>query len=233
MKIPAFLAGTLTMALTLSLTLSMSQAADTLRQQHEIPAITRVVIETPGDVGVRPGAPPSLTIEAEQKVLDALDFVVDGDTLFLRSKRGFSTQHGLGYVIVVPKLQALTSRSSGSSKVGAFSGKRLDIEIAGSGDATLEGVVAQDLRLHVSGSGNIEASGSGKSLQAEISGSGGILAGRYAVTRAEANISGSGEIVVNASKTLSAVISGSGNIRHTGKPVITRSISGAGSVDPL
>lgn len=226
MKRFALLSGLLAMTL-------VAQAAGVLRQRHDIPAITQVVIETPGDLEIRPGAQASLTIEAEQKTLDALDFVIDGETLFLRNKGGFSTQQGLRYLIVVPKLQSFSSRSSGNSTVGAFHGERLDVEIGGSGDVTLTGIKARRLNLRVSGSGNIEAGGGGDALRAEISGSGGIRAEGYAVARAETRIDGSGEILVRASKELEAVIRGAGSIRYAGKPAVTQVISGAGSVDPL
>ncbi|MDR2690672.1 MAG: DUF2807 domain-containing protein [Azoarcus sp.] len=226
MKIPPILAGLLVTTL--------AHGAGTIRQEHDIPAIDRVVLETPGDLEIRPGAQARLSIEAEQKVLDALDFSTSGGTLTLRSKGGgFSTQYGINYVVVVPHLHLLSNRGSGGATVGAFHGDTLDVELAGSGNIALDGVEAKRLSLHVSGSGSIAATGNGDALKAEISGSGSIDAEHYAAARAEAKIGGSGEIRVHARERLDADISGAGNIRYLGKPSITHAITGAGSVDPL
>jgi hypothetical protein len=213
--------------------MTLANAAESTTQQHELPGVSRVTIETVGDLQLRPGAEARLTIEAEPEVLQKLDISIQKDTLFLRGKGNIKTQHAVRFVAVIPRLQSLASHGSGNATVGAFHGKQLDIELAGSGDIALDGVKAGRLTLHVSGSGNIDAAGSGDALRAEISGSGEIRANGYAVSRAEAKIGGAGEIRLHASESLNAVIDGAGNIRYEGSPAVTQSISGAGSIDPL
>ncbi|MDR1463201.1 MAG: DUF2807 domain-containing protein [Azoarcus sp.] len=213
--------------------MTLSEAAELAIRRHELPGVSRVVIETVGDLQVRPGAEARLTIEAEAEVLQELDISIQEDTVFLCSKGNIKTRHAVKFVTVLPRLQSLSSRGSGDATVGAFDGKQLDIELGSSGNIALDGVKAEQLTLHVAGSGHIDATGRGDTLRAEISGSGEIRAEGYVVIRAEAKIGGAGEIRLHASESLDAVIDGAGNIRYTGSPAVTQSISGAGSIGPL
>jgi hypothetical protein len=221
-------------ALILSMTAAQARSEPPVRQQYRIPEATGVVIETVGEVDIRPGKVSSLTIEAEPRVLEALAFAVEKGILFLRSKGDFSTRHPVRYTVVVPRLQRLSSQGSGQVTASAFhGGEELLVEAAGSGDVALDGIESRRLLLRISGSGNIDAVGKGEALQAEISGAGEIRAERYPVARAEAKITGSGEIRLSANTRLEAVIEGAGDIRYGGNPEVIRRISGAGSVDPL
>jgi hypothetical protein len=224
---------TLSLLLVLCGLPTLARAAEPVSQQHALPGVRRVVIETPGELRVHPGKEARLTIEAEPDVLRALDVSIRGNTLFLRSKENFKTQRGLVYVVTLPRLDALTSQGGGDVTVGAFQGEELAIELAGSGNIALAGVKTGRLDLKVSGSGNIDARGSGDALYAEISGAGEIRAENCAVRHAQAKIGGSGEIRLTARERLAATIDGAGNIRYGGAPTVTQSISGAGSVDPL
>jgi hypothetical protein len=218
---------------TLLLMVPMAHCTEPIRQRHAVSGIERVVIETPGSLQIRPGPEAQLTIEAEPEVLRQLDNVSEKGVLYLRSKGSFSTQRGLRYELVIPRLRALSVQGSGDVTVGDFRGEALDVDLGGSGEVALEGVKIERLGLQLSGSGNIEASGRGNALQVEIAGSGGIGAEGYAVARAVAKITGSGNISVHADKQLTAIIDGSGNIQYKGHPVVTQSVSGSGSVDPL
>ncbi|NUP94991.1 MAG: DUF2807 domain-containing protein [Planctomycetaceae bacterium] len=117
---------------------------------------------------------------------------------------------------------------------------RLEVDLAtptlasygldGSGDATISGLSGGDLRLGISGSGGIRASGTVDSLVASISGSGSIAARELATRRASVSIAGSGDAQVWASEALDVSISGSGDVLYRGNPAVNRSIAGSGSI---
>jgi hypothetical protein len=207
--------------------------AETVQSQRiDIPAaVQRVVIETPGDLEIRPGTAGRLTIEAEPHVLRKLDNTPQQDTLTLGSKDSFSIQHRIRYTLEIPKLQSLTARGSGAIQIGAFKGDTLELELAGNGDATVRDIAFKHFALRISGSGDIDINGRGETLAAEITGSGNIRAENLAVTRAETKITGAGDITVNTSQHLTAAIAGAGNIRYKGQPQITPSISGIGTIN--
>ena len=207
--------------------------AEAVRSQRmDIPAsVQRVVIETSGDLEIRPGAAGRLTVEAEPRVLQKLDNAFQRDTLYLRSKDSFDTQHGIRYVLEIPRLRSLTARGNGTAQIGAFQGDALELELVGNGDATIEGVAFKHLALRISGSGNIDISGRGETLDAAVNGVGNIRAENLVVAHAEATITGVGDIYLQATKQIKGEIVGSGHIRYKGRPE-TPPI-GTNSIEPL
>jgi hypothetical protein len=214
---------------------SDGHVAGLAREEYALPAgIERVVIETLGDMEIRLGTEARLIVKAEPEVLRQLDNSPVKDTLFLRSKGSFSTQQGVHYELVLPRLRVLASKGSGDIALGAFSGETLDVDLAGSGSVRLDGVEFERLDLKVSGSGDIAATGRGRELHAEIAGSGNIHAENYVVTRAKAEVGGSGGISVHPRERLETAIAGAGDIRYRGNPAVTRTTAtGAGSVEPF
>lgn len=102
--------------------------------------------------------------------------------------------------------------------------------IEGSGDATLSGLAGGDLRLGISGSGSIRATGTVDALHAAVSGSGSIAARELGARTASVSIAGSGDVHVWASENLDVSISGSGDVLYRGSPALNRSIAGSGSI---
>ena len=64
----------LTLASLLFMTLA--NAAELATRQHGLPGVSRVMIETLGDLRVHLGAEARLTIEAEEEVLQKLDISI-------------------------------------------------------------------------------------------------------------------------------------------------------------
>ncbi|HWZ34591.1 MAG TPA: head GIN domain-containing protein [Mucilaginibacter sp.] len=126
-----------------------------------------------------------------------------------------------------------------------------NINLTGSGNVTFkDGLNATDMRLHVSGSGNIQGKLTAKALDASISGSGNLKlsgaaenqnvgvsgSGNYSArdlnsANANVSVSGSGNASVYASTGLNAHVSGSGGVHYGGNPKnVSKSKSGSGSI---
>jgi len=195
--------------------------------------VTRIEFATPGELVVKRGAEEKLVIEAEPKVLAALDPAVKGDTLELRSKGSFKTEKNLKYLLTVKAFRSLKTTGSGNSEVEGFEGKEMDVTAAGSGNIELKGLIAERMGLTIANSGDISAKGRAKSLSARIDGAGTLDAASVPAKTVEAKLAGSGTIRVHAEETLKATLSGAGSIEYKGNPKLTQSISGAGSIDRL
>jgi hypothetical protein len=111
-----------------------------------------------------------------------------------------------------------------------------EVNLSGSGDAFFkEGLAANALKLHISGSGDITGKIDVKTLESSISGSGdmrlngragsssvdvvgsGDYTARSLVTQSTTvNVTGSGDAEVNASDRVDASVHGSGDVRYTG-----------------
>jgi hypothetical protein len=115
--------------------------------------------------------------------------------------------------------------------------KNLDrISLTGSGDAFFkEGITANNMRLNISGSGDMAGRIDAKSVDCSISGSGDMKLTGHAETSSVSlvgsgdyearslvtvncavRVTGSGDAQVNASEKIDASVSGSGDVRYTG-----------------
>lgn len=215
------------------MTQGLSHAAAVEKKTVPTPGVTRIEFATPGELLVKQGSEEKLVIEAEPKVLAALDPAQKGDTLRLQSKGSFKTEKGLKYTLTIKGFRSLKTTGSGNSEVSSFEGKEMDITAAGSGNIELKGLIAERMSLTIANSGDISAKGRAKSLSARIDGAGTLDAASVPAKTVEAKLTGSGAIRVHAEETLKASLSGAGSIEYKGKPKITQSISGAGSIDPM
>ena len=104
-----------------------------------------------------------------------------------------------------------------------------DWKVRGSGDLVLSGLDQADLRLGISGSGSVAATGSVKTVDLDVSGSGAARPKDLAAQSVKIRIRGSGDAEVAAAADADISISGSGNIELYGHPVLRRSeIRGSG-----
>jgi hypothetical protein len=226
--------GILVMQLAADLPFQASaNAAGLEKMVKATPGVTRVIMDAPGEMSIRPGNDEKVVIEAEAKVLAKLEAVVSGDTLTLKTKGNFRTDKGITYSITQRKLRSLKTLSSGNVTIAGFTGNDLDIEASGSGDIALTGIKSPRLVLNIKDAGNIRAQGDGAVLIAAIEGSGNIDALKYVARRAEASIEGAGNITIRAEESLKASIEGVGNIEYAGKARVTKRIDGAGNIGPV
>jgi hypothetical protein len=107
------------------------------------------------------------------------------------------------------------------------------VSVAGSSDIEVRGLKGPEFGAHISGSGDVHATGRVDKLDASISGSGDLKLADLETRDAKIKIAGSGDARVNATATLDVHIAGSGDVRYKGDPKITRSIAGSGNVSKL
>ena len=210
--------------------MSFAAAADTMTKPAA--GVTRVVNNTVGELIVKPGTDEKLVVEAEAKVLQALDISVKGDTMTL-SSRSFKTDKPVIFTLSIKAFRGLKTGGSGNNSVEGFAGNEADVELGGSGNIDLKNLKFGRMGIVQTGSGNVDVSGGGKTLTARVDGSGNIDATKYPAQVVEAKLDGSGNIRVHADETLKAAIGGAGNIEYKGKAKVTQSITGAGSVDRI
>jgi hypothetical protein len=168
------------------------------------------------DVDVSFGETQSVVVETDDNLLELIETVVQGDTLFIRHKPNTSTTTRLGVhvTIVMASLESVT--------------------VAGSGNVTIEGLDEDRVTFNLPGSGMITARGTAKTVDATLSGSGNIQCGDLEAENADVHINGSGNVTVYASQSLTAAISGSGNVQYRGNPEdVDESVTGSGNITAL
>lgn len=122
------------------------------------------------------------------------------------------SRHALQVEIVAPRLPPLT--------------------VHGTGNVSLENLQQHDLRIDLSGAGNVDATGTVHTAKVTSSGAGNVDLGELNATDATVSVAGVGNIDVNASGNVNASVAGAGNVSLHRKPAqLTSQISGIGSVD--
>lgn len=105
------------------------------------------------------------------------------------------------------------------------------ITMSGSGDLTGK-INATSVECSLSGSGDIRLSGRAENAKVKLVGSGDLSARELQTVNTYVEVVGSGDASVNASGSLNAKLSGSGDINYRGNPKsVSKSKSGSGDIN--
>ncbi|HHG86209.1 MAG TPA: DUF2807 domain-containing protein [Bacteroidetes bacterium] len=202
------------------------------------------------DIVLTQGETQSVSITAQQNIIDKLKTNVSGDVWTIDFKGCVRTKSDVKIEITVPNLTLVGI--SGSGRVTATNRFTelgdVVLDISGSGHIALDmdandvtikisgsGSIEQGLRANVvsskiSGSGNIELSGTCNDHSYRVAGSGDLHAFELETRNSTVKIAGSGNAEVRASESLNVSISGAGNVSYKGTPTIDVNISGSGNL---
>jgi hypothetical protein len=104
------------------------------------------------------------------------------------------------------------------------------VEVAGSGDITLEGLDQDALELRVQGAGDVEASGTVDRLTASIQGAGDARLSQLRTRTARVEVQGAADAELNVSEELDVTVQGAADVSYTGNPRVRSDIEGAGDI---
>jgi hypothetical protein len=185
----------------------------TLRTEvRDVDGFSTIELQGGGHVVIEQNGTESLSIEAEDNLLDDLTSDVSSGTLRLGTTPGTSVEPTL----------PVTYRITVEDLAG--------VRLSGSGSVTAAGIATSAISIDISGSGDVTVDGTADSQTVTISGSGDYSAGDLLSRSSIAEISGSGNATVNVRDLLDARISGSGNATYTGDPQVSQEISGSGEL---
>ncbi len=187
----------------------------------DLPSFSKLSYGIPGTLYLRQGAQ-RVEIECSDDTFEKIEFRISGDELIIESKdnRGWSNigKSDLTIYVSMENIEGVNLSGSGEL-IGeqSINTDDLKLRISGSGNITLA-TSASGLSAEISGSGKITLSGKANSLKARISGSGNVKAENLTVDTVDASISGSGDIYITANEEITARVSGSGNVYYKGEP---------------
>jgi len=193
---------------------SLHGSGNVKTEARTVKGFDRVDVSGSAKLIIEQGESESLTITADDNLLDYLTSDVEGSKLILGVKSGNSLQPTapITYKLIVKKLNAIGA--SGSITVDA------------------KDIQTDSLTVAVSGSGELSISGNSNEQKIAISGSANYKAESFSTKDTSISISGSGKAVLAASNRLDVEVSGAGEVRYIGEPKITKNISGSGIVEP-
>jgi hypothetical protein len=184
----------------------------TATQARSVPAFTRVDLAGANNVIVRVGARRSVTVHADDNLLGRVTTRVRSGRLVIGPTPGnLSAKSPMFVAVSLPSLDALTLRGAGNISVTGIDSRRFTVAL--------------------SGSGNVEATGTTTQLRVTISGQGNAVLRGLIARDANAVLSGEGGITLTATHSLTARVSGSGSVVYGGNPPhVTQSVTGNGTI---
>ncbi|GAA4326894.1 head GIN domain-containing protein [Pontixanthobacter gangjinensis] len=166
------------------------------------------------------GSEGQLTVKAESNLQEHIVTEVKNGTLNIKPEKGYNLSPKEEILIIVPVESIIEIAVTGSGDIWTkdrLSASNMKVQVTGSGDLKLE-LDVEDLEGMVTGSGDIELKGNSKNFECTVTGSGDFDAFNLQAENVEARVSGSGDIMVYAGNSLKASVSGSGDIVYKGNP---------------
>lgn len=180
-------------------------------ETRDVDPFANLHIRGAADVSISIGEPQSLVVETDDNLLELLETDVGGDTLEIKFSERVSPRVGPDVEIVVPALEGIKVDGAAEIAIDAMAGEeleiivngvaavrgsgtvdRLKVDVNGAGVISFFDLVAEEVDIAISGSGDAEVHAT-RSLSATVTGSGEIVYQGDPLAVAT-NITGSGSI---------------------------------------
>ena len=176
----------------------ITQAVDNLT------SFDNIISNAPFDIEFTQRDEQTVSIYGEPQQIENVNLTLVGKTLVVGSKSDGNMSH-VKVIITAPEL--------------------LCVVLSGSGDVDVKHLDADNFTATISGSGDIELTGTCYKAEYNVNGSGDIDADEFRVDYLDATVNGSGSIECRCTDTLNANVIGSGDIEIKGP---TRQVNRAG-----
>lgn len=198
---------------------------------REVPPFTAVTLAAPIELRVRVGGPQAVAVTIDGNLQEHLATRVEDGTLVVDAGRRIRWDGPARVEITVPSLARLEVAGAGDALVEGSAGGDVALVVAGAGDLVWKGTAGR-VSARVVGAGDLELHGRAERLEVEVAGSGDVDGRGLVAGDADVSVSGSGDVQVRlAGGALSARVAGSGTVRWSGEGRVERaSVSGAGEI---
>jgi len=188
------------------------------------------------DYYIKQGSTNAVRVEAPAKLLPYIVTEVKGGVLNVSTKNhtnwgNLFNNEKIAIYITAKDINSIQFSGSGDVyfKEGINS-TDMRISMSGSGDLTGK-ITAKSVECSLTGSGDLRLSGRAENAKVKLVGSGDLSTRELQTVNSYVEVVGSGDASVNASGSLNAKLSGSGDINISGHPKsISKSKSGSGDI---
>jgi hypothetical protein len=161
-------------------------------EERTLEAFSAIDLSGESALAVRVGGPQSVVVSADDNLVDRVTTTVGGEKLVVGTEGSFRTTSPMTVTVTVPSLDELELSGAGSVDAEGVRGERLvvtlsgdglvrvtgrveklDVRLAGTGNAELAELEAADVRAELGGTGRISVH-AGRTLDASIPGTGTI-----------------------------------------------------------
>jgi Putative auto-transporter adhesin, head GIN domain len=178
----------------------------------------------------------TIEIETDDNLVEVIETSVSGGTLTIGTRSGIDIEPSTEAIFRLgcPQLSGASLSGAGSIDLaGCTANGSVHLDMSGTGQILVKQLDSDDVRVSVSGTGNIEAGGRTEHLGVDLSGLGNFQGDELESPHVDVTLSGVGMATVWATDTLDVDISGDGTVRYLGSPQVSQTITGVGSVESL
>ncbi len=176
-----------------------------------------------------------ITLEGESNLLEYIITKVENGALIVKVKKGVNlkTSWSKNIKITIPfeDIEKVSLAGSGDLVTkNTIDANDFKVNLAGSGDIDLD-INASSIDASVSGSGDINLNGKTTNLSAKVTGSGDFHGFDLESNNTEVKVTGSGGAEVVSNESLKARVTGSGDVEYKGNPKKEDTkVTGSGSI---
>ncbi|WP_321306707.1 head GIN domain-containing protein [Marinifilum fragile] len=202
------------------------------KQDREIGSFSAISSSSGIDVYLRQGDKESVTVEADENLLDLIVTRIKGDELIIKTEDPIRRAKKLNVYVTFVKVNEI-SVSSGSDLESSHLLKfeNLDISVSSGADAKLE-LQAEDLTCSVSSGADANLSGTANSFYGKASSGSDLRAADLKAKICKAKASSGGDVSVYAIESIEASASSGGDVNYYGNPTkVNVSNSSGGDVN--
>ena len=205
-------------------------SGEVVTEDRPVEGFDEIDLRGTGEVRITVDGTESLSIEAEDNIIDDLTSEVRSGTLILGTDRPIRPTEDIIYTVTMASLEGVEIAGSGAITVSEFATEDFSVDVSGSGAADIRAIASETVFVRISGSGAVTVTGDTDELDVSISGSGAFDGEGLEADTGDVDVSGSGSAVVDVSETLDVDVSGSGNVEYIGEPNVSVNTSGSGNV---
>jgi hypothetical protein len=205
-------------------------------EERPVSGINQVDMAGIGYLVVELGDEESLTVEAEDNLMEYIKTTVIGKKLeiSLEGARNYKPTEPIKFYLTVVELDAVEVSGVGDVELPAIDTTDFSVDISGGGNIDIDRLDAKLFEVDISGVGNLKVDGGTVARQViSISGGGNYNARHLESQDAEVDISGLGNATIRVSDTLDVEIGGGGSVSYYGTPTVNSDVTGLGKIERL
>lgn len=204
-----------------------------IKESRNIKSFNNLILNIPAHVSIVVTDSNSLTLVAQENIVENIDIKRKNDRLIIQSDRILKSDKPIEILITCTSLKGIELNGSGNIVIiNKYSTPKANFVINGSGKIQTH-LNANEIKSKINGSGEMDFSGAVKKLKIEINGSGDINAQELFASLCDIDINGSGKAYLTVKDKLEISIVGSGDVIYAGDPIIKSSVTGKGKINSI
>ncbi|MDI1255749.1 MAG: DUF2807 domain-containing protein [Flavobacterium sp.] len=207
--------------------------AATAQQKRTIGNYTKLYVKGSFDVTLVQGKTEATITTSDKSILESVKIEISDNVLNIYMDDHKWKNYGdIKIELPYQNLNEIHLNGSGSIAAdGAINSDNIKVIVSGSGDIALT-INAKNAVGELTGSGDLTLGGMTTNFEGKVIGSGDLKASRFKAENTLIEVSGSGDANVYASENIKARVVGSGDIKYAGNPKKEDTkVSGSGSIE--